>query len=354
MTITLSHGGDTVFASSSPSEEILVGTKDGVACLKRDQGGSNWRIADRWLTDKHIHALITEPVSGTIFAGVYQDTVYASEDGGRSWDRRDKGLTVPSMYCLASARTNGSARIFAGTEPAHLFYSDDLGRSWSELTALRAVDMSAWTFPLEPFDAHTKHITVHPNDPNTLFIGIEQGGLLKSTDGGATFAALPGMDDDVHRTAIDPSNTDQVYLTGGAGIYVTQDGGASWEHRTTTAHEVGGYPECMVVPPRSAGTIFVAAAEKDPGAWLEEGTAGSRISKSTDGGRSWTTLHNGLPDRLRASFQAMILEDWGESFSIFAATVTGEVWASEDGGENWSEIVSGMAPVSKCEHYELI
>ena len=204
MTITLSHGGDTIFASSSPSDEILVGTKEGIACLKRDQGGSNWRIDGRWLTDKHIHALITEPLSGTIFAGVYQDTVYASEDGGRSWERRGEGLTVPNMYCLAAARMNGSARIFAGTEPAHLFCSDDLGHSWSELTALRSVDMSAWTFPLEPFDAHTKHITVHPDDPNTLFIGIEQGGLLKSTDGGETFTALPGMDDDVHRTVIDP------------------------------------------------------------------------------------------------------------------------------------------------------
>ncbi len=50
----------------------------------------------------------------------------------------------------------------------------------------------------------------------------------------------------------------------------------------------------------------------------------------------------------------MILEDWGESFSIFGATATGEIWATEDGGEHWSEIITGMAPVSKGGHYEML
>ena len=354
MTLTLSHGGDTIFTSSAPSTEVLVGTTEGVVRIRKDQGDSNWQVADKWLAGKHIHALIIEPLSGTIFAGVTHDSVYASEDGGRTWERRDNGLTSLDIYSLASVRVNGGVRIFAGTEPAHLFYSDDLGQNWAELEQLRSVDMSEWTFPAPPHVAHTKHINFHPSDPNTLFISVEQGGLVKSTDGGNSFKLIPGMDSDVHRTAINPLNPDRMYITGGDGMYVTSDGGDSWEHWTDTKHAIGGYPDFLLIHPKNPDVVFVAAAEKGPGSWSEHKYAGSRISKSTDGGRNWAAIRNGLPDRLTTAFEAMILEDWGESFSIFGATATGEVWATGDGGERWSEIITGMAPVSKGGHYAML
>lgn len=354
MTLTLSHGGDTIFTSSAPSTELLVGTTKGLVSIKKDQGDSTWRVADKWLTDKHIHAVIIEPVSGTIFAGVTHDGVFASEDQGSTWERRDSGLTQKDIYSLASVQVNGGTRIYAGTEPAHLFCSDDLGHNWTELEQLRSVDMSEWTFPAPPHIAHTKHINFHPDDPNTLFISVEQGGLVKSTDGGKTFKLIPGMDSDVHRTVINPSNPQRIYITGGDGMYVTSDGGDSWEHWTTTDHEIGGYPDFLLIHPKNPDIIFVASAEKGPGSWSEHKYAGSRISKSTDGGKNWTVIKNGLPDRLTTAFEAMILEDWGESFSIFGATATGEVWASEDGGESWSEIIGDIAPVSKGAHYEML
>ena len=350
MALTLSHGGDTIFTSSSPSSEVWIGTKEGVVLITREGTGSGWKVSRRALTDKHIHALIIEPISGAIFAGATGDSVYASEDDGNTWERRDIGLTEPDIYSLASARRNGGARIFAGTQPAHLFYSDDLGHHWAELSELRSVDTSRWTFPGPPHVAHTKHINFHPDDPNTLFISIEQGGLVKSTDGGNTFHAIPGMDDDVHRTVINPLNPDRIYVTGGDGTYVTSDGGSNWEHWMTTEHEVGAYPDLMVLHPRKPDLVFVAAAKDGPGSWPETKFAGSRISKSTDGGRTWKALRSGLPDRLQSAFEAMSLEDWGESFSIFGGTASGDIWASEDGGETWSEIVTGLPPVSKGTH----
>ena len=142
MALTLSHGGDTIFSTTSRSEEVLVGTKEGIVFLKRNVGGPGWRIARRALADKHIHAVIIEPDSGAIIAGVTEDTIYISEDNGETWERRDDGITQHDIYSLAAAKVNGKTRIFAGTQPAHLFYSDDLGRHWTELTALRSVDTS--------------------------------------------------------------------------------------------------------------------------------------------------------------------------------------------------------------------
>jgi photosystem II stability/assembly factor-like uncharacterized protein len=200
MAITLSHGGPTMYRAAAPSRQVLVGTIEGVVRIERDASGRGWHVADRALTDKHVHAVLIEPDSGTIFAGMKHGSLFASGDDGRTWERRDKGLTEHNVYSLACARLGAGARVFAGTEPAHLFYSDDLGRSWNELAALRSVDTSRWSFPAPPNVAHTKHIDFHPHDAGTLFIGIEQGGLLKSTDAGKTFRVIPGMDDDVHRT----------------------------------------------------------------------------------------------------------------------------------------------------------
>src|SRR5262249_43070671 len=152
------------------------------------------------LPDKHIHALLIEPESGTIFAGVNHGTIFASADDGRTWECRDHGLSKPDVYSLACTRLAGGPRLFAGTEPAHLFLSADLGHHATAVSSRRAGDTSPWPFPAPPHTAHTKHIAVHPQDPRTLFVGIEQGGLLKSTDAGQTFEVIRGMDDDVHRT----------------------------------------------------------------------------------------------------------------------------------------------------------
>ncbi len=313
MAITLSHGGPTIYRSAEPSRQVLVGTIEGVVCLERDSGGGGWHVVHRTLTDKHVHALMIEPESGTIFAGMKHGSMFASGDGGRTWDH--------------------------------------LGRGWTELPALRSVDTSRWSFPAPPGIAHTKHINFHPRDAQTLFIGVEQGGLLKSTDAGKTFQVIPGMDDDVHRTVINPLNPDRIYITTGIGMYVTGDGGKTWEQWTDLHHEIGGYPDLLVLHPRQPELMFVASAEKGPGSWRKSHFAGSRVSKSTDGGKTWQVLRQGLPDRLRPAFEAMCLEDWGDSFSVFAATATGEVWCSDDGGEHWSEVVTGLAPISKGDHY---
>src|SRR5437867_13418501 len=182
MAITLSHGGPTIYRSPAPSRQVLVGTIEGVVCLERESAGSGWRVARRALTDKHIHALLLEPESGTLFAGASHGSIFASSDGGETWEARDKGLTEHNIYSLACARLADGVRVFAGTEPAHLFFSDDLGRGWTELPALRSVDTSRWSFPAPPGVAHTKHINFHPRDARTRFIGVAQAGLRTSTD----------------------------------------------------------------------------------------------------------------------------------------------------------------------------
>ena len=350
MALALSHGGDTTVTCATPSGRVLVGTIDGIAELKRD--GSSWRVASRMLEGNHVHAILLEEQSGMWFAGVNKGGIFSSSDDGATWDRCDNGITEPDIYSLASAEINGKVRLFAGTEPAHLFVSDDLGKSWSELTALRDVEsVEKWTFPAPPHIGHVKHINFAPGNPHTIFASIEQGALLKSTDDGELWVDIVGMNDDVHRTVIDPERPERMYVTGGWGLWVTDDEGASWENTYPKGSEPGGYPDQLVFKPSDPSYMLMSAGQNSPSAWRTEHTAKTRISRSRDSGATWEILLGGLTDYMKHSIEAMVLEESGSTVQVFAATTGGEVLWSEDGGDNWSTIVEGLPPISKGGHY---
>src|SRR5579875_3784073 len=137
MAIALAHGGDTIFSSGSQSQDVLVGTREGIVTIQRNAAGPGWHVAQRALTDRHISAIAFDPESGTVFAGAFKGGLFASTDGGRTWTERSEGLTENDIYSLAVAKVDGKTRVYAGSEPARLFVSDDLGGHWSELPALR-------------------------------------------------------------------------------------------------------------------------------------------------------------------------------------------------------------------------
>lgn len=361
MAIGLSHGGSTIYTSPARSDELLVGTARGIATLERVSGGSSWRVARHSLPDCHIRAILVEPESGLIFAGGFGSSIHVSSDGGRTWERRSEGLSEEDVWSLAAASLSGGVRVYAGTEPARLFYSDDLGKRWSELPGLRRVpQVERWTFPGPPHVAHLKHINLDPEDAATIYASVEVGGLLTSVDAGHTWQEMHGFYrgvqqgtpvEDVHRTVIDPRNGKRMHVVGGEGLclWMTSDGGVSWEQLTDGDHEIGGYPDCLVLHPRQPELMFIAAAANRPSEQRSPDT-GTRISRSRDGGRTWEALGDGLPERMAPRVEALAVEDWGDSFSLFAGTAAGEVYASDDGGDHWSLIVEGLAPIAKGGH----
>ncbi|HET9550222.1 MAG TPA: glycosyl hydrolase [Candidatus Binatia bacterium] len=352
MTIALSHGGTTIYSSRSPSNGVLVGTREGVVTIARENSDSEWQVTHRAIPDKHISAMITEPESGLMFAGAFHGSVQMSADGGKSWEPRGNGMTQSNVYSLAARHVDGRVRLFAGTEPAHLFVSDDLGVNWSEMPSLRTVpSVPKWNFPAPPHIGHVKHITFDPKNSRTIYASIEVGGLLRSTDAGEHWEEFPSLYEDVHRLMIHPSNPKFLYGVTGRGLYVSPDAGNGWEQWTKREDEIGGYPDGFVFRPSDPKLILMTAAHDAPGTWRTTHFAGARISRSKDGGRSWEILRNGLPDRLQASIEAFCLEEAGSSTSVFAATTSGDVFCSEDLGDSWQKIISGLPPISKAGHY---
>ncbi|MDA1035902.1 MAG: hypothetical protein O3B65_03360, partial [Chloroflexi bacterium] len=89
--IGLSHGGSTVYQDDETATEVLVGTMDGVVTLSRTAVGE-WVTTGHSLQGLHIHAIVF--ADGLVFAGAYKSGVFASADGGTTWDPRDIGIDV--------------------------------------------------------------------------------------------------------------------------------------------------------------------------------------------------------------------------------------------------------------------
>jgi photosystem II stability/assembly factor-like uncharacterized protein len=269
-----------------------------------------------------------------------------------------RGLTQEHVFTLAAVERDGQTLLFAGTEPAHLFQSGDYGETWTELPSLRDVpDTDRWMFPAPPHIAHVKDVTFDPRDSRTMYVSVEQGALLKSTDAGQTWRELKEYskpDDfvyrDLHRLLLRPSNPDEMYFTGGAGLYYSADGGETWEHLTDHRMRIG-YPDGLLFSPVDDRVLYMAGASNDPGTWRQTHVANAAIGRSRDGGRTWEVLGNGLPAQIDGNVEALSMAVWPGGFAIFAGTTDGDVFASEDGGDTWARIASGLAPVSKGGHY---
>jgi photosystem II stability/assembly factor-like uncharacterized protein len=362
MQICVSHGGQTQFRTDQPADEVLVATANGVAFIARS--GNSWSESRRALEGNHISALVIEPSRGTIFAGTHGDGIYASADGGRTWDRRDAGVVSPNIYSLAAAQAGGGQpnsptggpaggeqRIYAGTEPAHLHVSTDLGQSWTELPAVRSVgSVPQWTFPGAPHEAHVKHITFDPRSADTIYTSIEVGGALKSIDGGRTFRDLHGMYEDVHRMVVVPTEPSHIYISGGDGLWESKDSGETWARLTDSTARIA-YPDALLVHPETPELMFMAGAICSPGEWRKTKDADSRIGRSRDGGRTWEYLEGGLPAHIRGNMEAMTMNSYPGGFALFAGTTDGDVYCGEDEGARWTTIASGLPPVSKGGHY---
>ena len=144
-----------------------------------------------------------------------------------------------------------------------------------------------------PFRAgRTVGATGVPGQPNVFYIGVNNGGVWKTTDYGHTWK--PIFDDQptgsIGALAVAPSNPDTIYvgsgeglqrpdLSTGDGIYKSTDGGKTWKHLgLRDAQQIGG----IIVDPRDPNLVYVAALGHPYGPNEERG-----VFRSSDGGENW-------------------------------------------------------------------
>src|SRR4029453_14480299 len=331
MTIGISPNGKNSYESSSPSNEILVGTASGVYSFARPESGGPWRQTGRTLEGDHISSILVEPTRGVIFPRTQESGLWASEDGGETWERRDAGIPHQNFYGLNCNQVGDELRIYAGTEPAHLWVSTDLGKSWRNFPSLREVpSVNDWTFPGPPHLGHVKTIAFDPDDANTMYVGVEVGGAFKTTDGGETWRELnvAEFDVDVHRLMVNPEQPEDVYMAPAKGLFTSLRGGGRGGPVVLPEGRIS-YPDALIALPENPSVMFTAGARQNPGAWRTTHAAFARVARSRDAGKTWDYLEGGLPLEARANIETITLETYPAGFSLFAGTTDGEVFFSD-------------------------
>ena len=361
MIACLSPNGQNVTSGTEAPARLLVATLKGINVLERDGPGAPWAVRGLRLEGHHCGSLMIEPRRGGVFAGMHSGGLYFSPDGGETWERRADGITIDHVFSLGWAHRGDDVVLYAGTEPASMFRSDDYGRSWVELPGVKeTTGREKWSFPSPPHQAHVKTMTVDPRDPGVIYAGVEQGDLLKTTDGGATWRVLDEYSKptdwtyrDIHLVIVHPDVSAELYMTTGMGLYRSRDAGAHWELIVDNSFAIG-YPDHLIVAPDDHDTMFMAGAGKDPGHWQSSHTAQGTIAKSRDRGLTWADASRGFPNDRRPNIEAMSVAAYPDGFVLFAGTTDGIVFASEDGAESWSAIADGLAPVTKGRHYRAL
>jgi photosystem II stability/assembly factor-like uncharacterized protein len=260
-----------------------------------------------------------------VFVGLREGGVRRSHDGGSSWD--DCNLPEPGVFSLGVSPAGGA--VYAGTEPSRLFRSDDGGESWRALDSLLELpSRPTWSFPPRPWTSHVRWIAPSPHDAALLLVGIELGGLMRSTDGGETWHDhRPGAQRDVHSLAWHPHAEGRAYEAGGGGVSFSVDGGDTW--RAADGGRDRNYAWSVAVDPDDPDCWYVSVST-GPFAAHGGGDPQARIYRRRSGG-AWQALGGGLPEPLPAMPYALVAVQG----RLFAGLSDGQLWESADRGDTW-------------------
>jgi len=305
---------------------LYAATGDGIARL--DEVGGAWTGALS-LPGSGAQCLAVDPADReTLYAGLREGGVRRSADGGRAWI--DCELPEPAVFSLAVSAADGA--VYAGTEPSRLFRSDDRGESWSDLEALLELpSQPRWSFPPRPWTSHVRWIAPSPQDAGLLLVGIELGGLMRSTDGGVSWQDhRPGAQLDVHSLAWHPHVPGRAYEAGGGGAAFSTDAGETWQPADEGRDR--NYTWSVTVDPDDPDCWYLSAST-GPFAAHGGGDPQARIYRRRDG-RPWEPLAGGLPDPLPAMPYALLATEG----RLFAGLADGQIWESADGGDRWAAL----------------
>jgi photosystem II stability/assembly factor-like uncharacterized protein len=291
-------------------------------------------------------------------------TAPAGRRGAAPPDAHLKGL---SFRAIGPANMGGRVSDVAAVESKPTTFYVALGTGGLMKTVNAGTTWSA-VFEKEAV-ASIGAVAVWQKNPSVVWVGTGEtnnrnssswgNGVYRSSDAGATWTHL-GLAATHNISSVIPHPTDSLTAWVAAmgrlwgenaerGVYVTRDGGRTWSQALKTDARTGAID--LVIDPENPSTLYAAlyARKRTPWSYTAGGTTGG-IFRTRDGGRTWTKLTNGLPQRTgrigldvcRAqprTIVAVVESDEGGRIDDFEdKSRAGGVFRSDDGGDTWTRL----------------
>ncbi len=309
---------------------VLIGTRKGAFILTADGKRESWDVSGPFFAGWEMYHLKGSPADpNRIYAsqssGWFGQTMQRSNDGGKTWE------------------AVGNKFAYDGVPGTHQWY-DGTPHPWEF--------KRVW------------HVEPSLTDPDTVYAGIEDAAIFKSTDGGQTWNELPGLRGHgsgprwqpgaggmcLHTIILDPSNSQRMWIAiSAAGAFRTDDGGATWKPINKGLHslyipeptaEVGHCVHHIAMNPKRPGVLFMQKH------W--------DVMRSDDAGEQWHEISGNLP----TDFGFAIDVNSNDPEMIYVVPIKSDsehfvpdgklrVYRSRTGGNEWEALTNGL-PQSNC------
>lgn len=361
------------------SDRIYVASHKGLFTVGRV--GSRWAITDAAFLGDDIRMVLRDRRDGAVYAvlehGHFGIKFHRSRDDGKTWqeigtpayptkpegvDDRDgwgKPLEwkLAHIWALEPGLADQPGVLWCGTIPGGLFRSGDSGMSWELVQAL-------WDHPGRKkwmgggADLPGIHsVCVHPADGKHVTLGVSCGGVWVTRDGGETWDCRaqgmradfmppeqqydPGIQD-AHRVVQCPADPDYLWAQHHNGIFRSTDGSASWQELTDVP--VSSFGFAVAVHPRQPNTAWFVPAIKDE----KRIPVGGRVvvTRTRDGGKTFDVLSRGLPQEHAYDLtyrHGLDIDDTGDRLAF--GSTTGGCWVTDDQGETWQTVAEHLPPI---------
>jgi photosystem II stability/assembly factor-like uncharacterized protein len=332
----------------------LVGTRKGAFILTSDGKRERWDISGPHFAGWEIYHLKGSPAdSNRLYAsqssGWFGQIIQRSDDGGKTWHQpgtpAGEPMTTPEGFPKGESNK---------------FVYDTSPETGKPLTTHQWYDGTPhpWEFK------RVWHLEPSLNDPDTVYAGVEDAALFRSTDGGKSWHEIPGLRGHgsgdkwapgaggmcLHTILLDPSNPNRIFIAiSSAGAFRTDDGGATWRpinrglHSLYIPNPTAEIGHCVhrIAMHRSRPDVLFMQKHWD-------------VMRTDDAGDSWHEISGDLP----TDFGFVIDVHAHEPNTVYVVPIKSDsehfppdgklrVYRSRTGGNEWEALTKGL-PQSDC------
>ena len=350
---------------------LWVGSRKGL--FRYDETPLGWQVAGPpAFLAAPVTMLLDDPRDGALYValshGHFGCKLHRSDDRGVTWKElpapvfpKSDAPDAPALELIWELVPGGPdepGALWLGTIPGGLFRSGDQGETW-------ALNLPLWNAPGREkwmgggYDHPGIHsILVDPRDSAHVVLGVSTGGVWITRDRGASWKLAgqgmradylpPEMSadplaQDVHRLQGSNADPDRIWCQHHCSIFVSDDGGETFREGEGMVPTAFGF--AVAAHPKDRDRAWFVPGVKDECRVPKDGKL--VVSTTRDGGRSFESLAQGLPQAGAWDLiyrHALAVDGSGERLAM--GSTTGNVWTSGDGGASWQVLSATLPPVA--------